>query len=30
MFDLFDDEVDALDIAIFEDCTKDEDDDEDW
>jgi len=30
MFDLFDDEIDALDVAIFEDCTKDEDEDDDW
>ena len=29
MFDLFDDEIDALDIAIFEDCTKDDEEDED-
>ena len=30
MFDLFDDEIYALDVAIFEDCTKDEDEDDDW
>ena len=29
-FDLLDNEIDALDIAVFEDCTKDDDEDDDW